>query len=162
MQSKRTALYAGTFDPFTNGHLDIVHRAIGLFDELTILVAVSPTKTPTLSQHRRVELLRELFKHEPKIKVDSWEGLVVEYARKHQVGHIVRGLRPTGDFEVEFQMASMNRKINPQLDTVFLMTSEKLYYISSSLVKEVWQHDGDITAFVPPLILDELKKIKGK
>ena len=159
---KRTALYAGTFDPFTNGHLDIVQRAVGLFDELTLLVAVSPTKTPTLTQARRVELLRELFKHEPKIKVDSWEGLVVEYARQHHVGHIVRGLRPTGDFEVEFQMASMNRKINSQLDTVFLMTSEKLYYISSSLVKEVWQHGGDIAPFVPPLILDELKKLKGK
>jgi pantetheine-phosphate adenylyltransferase len=158
----RRALYAGTFDPFTNGHLDIVQRATGLFDELTLLVAVSPTKKPTLSQERRVELLEELFKHEKKIKVDSWDGLVVEYARQHKIGHIVRGLRPTGDFEVEFQMASMNRKINSQLDTVFLMTSEKLYYISSSLVKEVWQHNGDISIFVPPLILDELNKIKGK
>ncbi len=159
---KRTALYAGTFDPFTNGHLDIVQRAVGLFDELTLLVAVSPIKTPTLTQERRVDLLRELFKHEAKIKVDSWDGLVVEYARQRHIGHIVRGLRPTGEFEVEFQMASMNRKINSQLDTVFLMTSEKLYYISSSLVKEVWQHGGDITPFVPPLILDELKKLKGK
>jgi pantetheine-phosphate adenylyltransferase len=158
----RTALYAGTFDPFTNGHLDIVQRAVGLFDELTLLVAVSPTKTPTLTQERRVQLLQELFKHEKKIKVDSWDGLVVEYARQNKIGHIVRGLRPTGDFEVEFQMASMNRKINSQLDTVFLMTSEKLYYISSSLVKEVWQHGGDISVFVPPLILDELNKIKGK
>lgn len=159
---KKSALYAGTFDPFTNGHLDIVQRAAGLFDELVILVAVSPTKKPTLSQARRVELLKELFQHEKKIRVDSWEGLVVEYARQHNIGHIVRGLRPTGDFEVEFQMASMNRKINSQLDTVFLMTSEKLYYISSSLVKEVWQHGGDISMFVPPLILDELQKIKGK
>lgn len=158
----RKALYAGTFDPFTNGHLDIVQRAVGLFDELTLLVAVSPTKKPTLTQERRVELLEELFKHENKIKVDSWDGLVVEYARQHKIGHIVRGLRPTGDFEIEFQMASMNRKINSQLDTVFLMTSEKLYYISSSLVKEVWQHNGDISIFVPPLILDELNKIKGK
>ena len=161
MLKKRTALYAGTFDPFTNGHLDIVQRAIGLFDELTLLVAVSPTKKPTLTSNRRVELLKELYKHEPKIKVESWDGLVVEYARQHHIDHIVRGLRPTGDFEVEFQMASMNRKINSQLDTVFLMTSEKLYYISSSLVKEVWQYGGDISAFVPPLILDELQKIKG-
>ena len=158
----RKALYAGTFDPFTNGHLDIVQRAIGLFDELTLLVAVSPTKKPTLTQDRRVELLKELFKHEPKIKVDAWDGLVVEYARQNKISHIVRGLRPTGDFEVEFQMASMNRKINSQLDTVFFMTSDKLYYISSSLVKEVWQHGGDITEFVPPLILDEMQKIKGK
>lgn len=158
---KKSALYAGTFDPFTNGHLDIVQRAAALFDELTLLVAVSPTKKPTLSKERRVELLTELFKHDQKIKVESWGGLVVDYARQHNVGHIVRGLRPTGDFEVEFQMASMNRKLNPQLDTVFLMTSERLYYISSSLVKEVWQHDGDISGFVPPLILDEMKKLKG-
>jgi pantetheine-phosphate adenylyltransferase len=159
---KKCALYAGTFDPFTNGHLDIVQRAIGLFDEVTVLVAVSPNKKPTLSQSRRVELLKELFQHEKKVKIDSWDGLVVEYARLHQISHIVRGLRPTGDFEVEFQMASMNRKINSQLDTVFLMTSEKLFYISSSLVKEVWQHGGDISMFVPPLILDEMQKLKGK
>ncbi|MBY0517660.1 MAG: pantetheine-phosphate adenylyltransferase [Bacteriovoracaceae bacterium] len=158
----RTAIYAGTFDPFTNGHLDIVQRAIGLFDEITLLVAVSPTKKPTLSQEKRVEILNQLFKSEKKIKVDCWDGLVVDYARKNNIPFIVRGLRPTGDFEVEFQMASMNRKINSNLDTVFLMTSEKLYYISSSLVKEVWQHGGDISAFVPSIVLEELNKIKGK
>ncbi len=158
---KRTALYAGTFDPFTNGHLDIVQRAIKLFDELTILVAVSPTKTPTLSTERRMAILGELFKDEPRVRIAHWDGLVVEYARQNGMGHIVRGLRPTGDFEVEFQMASMNRKINSQLDTVFLMTSEKLYYVSSSLVKEVWQHGGDISLFVPPLVDAEMKKLKG-
>jgi len=158
---KRTALYAGTFDPFTNGHLDIVRRAVNLFDELTILVAVSPTKKPILSTERRMALLREILKDEPKVRVAQWDGLVVEYARRNGMGHIVRGLRPTGDFEVEFQMASMNRKINPQLDTVFLMTSEKLFYISSSLVKEVWQHGGDISMFVPPLVNEEMRKLKG-
>ncbi len=156
----RKALYAGTFDPFTNGHQDIVLRALSLFDELTLLVAVSPTKKPTLSQEQRLKLLRELFANQPKIKVEAWDGLVVEYARQNQITHIVRGLRPTGDFEVEFQMASMNRKINAELDTVFLMTSEKLFYVSSTLVKEVWSHGGDISQFVPPLILEELKKIK--
>jgi len=156
----RKALYAGTFDPFTNGHMDIVLRALSLFDELTLLVAVSPTKKPTLSQDQRVSLLKKLFEKESKIKVEAWDGLVVEYARKNHIGHIVRGLRPTGDFEVEFQMASMNKKINPDLDTVFLMTSEKLYYVSSSLVKEVWSHGGDVAQFVPPLVMDELNKIK--
>lgn len=156
----RKALYAGTFDPFTNGHMDIVLRALSLFDELTIVVAVSPTKKPTLTTEQRLKLLKELFIKEPKIKVESWDGLVVEYARQNHIGHIVRGLRPTGDFEVEFQMASMNRKINSDLDTVFLMTSEKLYYVSSSLVKEVWSHGGDIAQFVPPLVMDELNKIK--
>jgi len=117
-------------------------------------------KNQTLSQEQRLKLLRELFANQPKIKVEAWDGLVVEYARQNQITHIVRGLRPTGDFEVEFQMASMNRKINAELDTVFLMTSEKLFYVSSTLVKEVWSHGGDISQFVPPLILEELKKIK--
>lgn len=157
---KKRALYAGTFDPFTNGHLDIVQRALKIFDELVILVAVSPTKHPFMSTDMRVSVLRQLFGHEPKVRVDSWSGLVVEYARQNKIGSIVRGLRPTGDFEIEFQMASMNRKINPECDTVFLMTSEKLYYISSSLVKEVYTHDGDISSFVPPLVHEELKKLK--
>lgn len=159
MKLKR-ALYAGTFDPFTNGHLDIVERAVKIFDELVIVVAVSPNKKPFMSTDARVGVLKQLFSHEPKVSVDSWSGLIVEYARQKDIGSIVRGLRPTGDFEIEFQMASMNRKINAICDTVFLMTSEKLYYISSSLVKEVYNHDGDITPFVPPLVYEEMKKIK--
>lgn len=157
---KKRALYAGTFDPFTNGHLDIVQRALKIFDELVVIVAVSPTKKPLLSTEQRVNVLKKLFVHEPKIRVESWTGLIVEYARQNKINSIVRGLRPTGDFEIEFQMASMNRKINPDCDTVFLMTSEKLYYISSSLVKEVFMHNGDISSFVPPLVQEELKKIK--
>lgn len=157
---KKCALYAGTFDPFTNGHLDIVNRATQLFDEVVVLVAVSPSKKPYMSTEQRVDVLKKLFSHNPKVRVDSWSGLIVEYARKNNISSIVRGLRPTGDFEIEFQMASMNRKINPDCDTVFLMTSEKLYYISSSLVKEVFTHDGDVSTFVPPMVLEELKKIK--
>lgn len=158
---KKCALYAGTFDPFTNGHLDIVQRAVKIFDEIVILVAVSPTKKPFMPSEARVSVLKKLFAHESKVRVESWSGLIVEYARQSKISSIVRGLRPTGDFEIEFQMASMNRKINPDCDTVFLMTSEKLYYISSSLVKEVYNHNGDITAFVPPLVLEEMKKIKN-
>ncbi len=158
---KKCALYAGTFDPFTNGHLDIVKRACTIFDEVVILVAVSPTKQSTMPTELRVSLLKKIFAHEPKVSVDSWTGLVVEYARQKNISSIVRGLRPTGDFEIEFQMASMNRKINPDCDTVFLMTSEKLYYISSSLVKEVYTHGGDISPFVPPLVHEELKKLKS-
>jgi len=158
--NNKKALYAGTFDPFTNGHLDIVQRALKLFDEIIILVAVSPTKKPFINTDLRVEILKRLFKDEPRVKVESWSGLVVEYARSHQITSIIRGLRPTGDFEVEFQMASMNRKINPDCDTVFLMTSEKLYYISSSLVKEVFNHNGDVSAFVPKVVFEELKKLK--
>jgi pantetheine-phosphate adenylyltransferase len=159
LKTKR-GIYAGTFDPFTNGHLDIVQRALTLFDEIVVLVAVSPNKKPLMSTEQRVAVLRELFASEPKIKVDSWSGLIVEYGRINNIESIIRGLRPTGDFEIEFQMASMNRKINPVCDTVFLMTSEKLYYISSSLVKEVFLHNGDVTPFVPPIVYEELKKIK--
>lgn len=158
----RKAVYAGTFDPFTNGHLDIVQRALKIFDEVTVLVAVSPTKKPFLGQDKRVELLETLFKDEKKVRVDSWDGLIVEYARQNKISSIVRGLRPTGDFEIEFQMASMNRKINQECDTVFLMTSEKLYYISSSLVKEVFNHGGDVSPFVPSIVLEELLKSRGK
>jgi pantetheine-phosphate adenylyltransferase len=157
---KNRGLYAGTFDPFTNGHLDIVQRAVKIFDEVVVLVAVSPTKKPFMSTEARVNVLKKLFAHEPKVIVDSWTGLIVEYARQNKISSIVRGLRPTGDFEIEFQMASMNRKINAECDTVFLMTSEKLYYISSSLVKEVYTHNGDITPFVPPMVFEEMKKIK--
>ena len=157
---KNRGLYAGTFDPFTNGHLDIVQRAVKIFDEVVVLVAVSPTKKPFMSTEARVNVLKKLFAHEPKVVVDSWTGLIVEYARQNNISSIVRGLRPTGDFEIEFQMASMNRKINAECDTVFLMTSEKLYYISSSLVKEVYTHNGDITPFVPPMVFEEMKKIK--
>jgi pantetheine-phosphate adenylyltransferase len=159
---KKRALYAGTFDPFTNGHLDIVQRAVKIFDEVIVLVAVSPNKVPFMSNEQRVSVLKKLFAHEPKVSVDSWGGLIVEYARQKGIGSIVRGLRPTGDFEIEFQMASMNRKINPDCDTVFLMTSEKLYYISSTLVKEVYSHVGDITPFVPPMVHEELLKNKKK
>ncbi len=157
---KKRGLYAGTFDPFTNGHLDIVQRAVKIFDEIVVLVAVSPTKKPFMSTEARVNVLKKLFAHEPKVVVDSWSGLIVEYARQNKISSIVRGLRPTCDFEIEFQMASMNRKINAECDTVFLMTSEKLYYISSSLVKEVYAHSGDITPFVPPMVYEEMKKIK--
>lgn len=155
---KKTALYAGSFDPFTNGHLDIVNRALNIFDELIILIAVSPSKKNFLSQDERRDLLETLFHSNERIKVDSWDGLIVDYAREKRINGIVRGLRPTGDFEIEFQMASMNRKLYPNAETVFLMTGENLYYISSSLVKEIFHHGGDIKEFVPEKIFTELEK----
>lgn len=158
----KTALYAGSFDPFTNGHLDIVKRALSIFDKLYIVIAISPSKKPFIDKDKRKELLSELFKDEKKVVVDTWDGLIVDYAKKNKVNSIVRGLRPTGDFEMEFQMASMNRKLNPDCETVFFATGEKLYYISSSLVKEVFTHGGDISEFVPKLIHDELLKKSGE
>lgn len=159
--SKKTALYAGSFDPFTNGHLDIVKRALKIFDELTIIVAISPTKKPFLEKEIRVDLLNKIFKDEPRVKIDSWDGLLVDYAKKNDIHSVVRGLRPTGDFEIEFQMASMNRKLIKDIETVFLMTGENLYYISSSLVKEVFNLGGNVEDFVPKEIFEELKKKRG-
>lgn len=159
MKKTALALYAGSFDPITNGHIDIVKRALTIFDELTLVIAVSPSKKPLLSKTSRKKLLAQIFKDEPKVKIDTWDGLIVDYAKKHNITTIVRGLRPTGDFEIEFQMASMNRKLNPCTETVFLMTGENLYYISSSLVKEILHHNGDISSFVPECVLKELKKV---
>ena len=159
---RKTALYAGSFDPFTNGHLDIIKRALGIFDKIYIVIAVSPTKKPYLEKEVRKKILDKLFKDEPRIVVDTWDGLLVDYAKKNDIHSIVRGLRPTGDFEIEFQMASMNRKLNPECETVFFATGEKLYYISSSLVKEVFAHGGDISDFVPPMVHEELLKVRNK
>jgi len=157
MSMNKKALYAGSFDPFTNGHLDIVKRALKMFDEITILIAVSPSKKPLITKEDRKTILLEIFKDESNVKVDDYDGLIVDYAKKHDIESIVRGLRPTGDFEIEFQMASMNRKLNPECETVFFMTGEKFYYVSSSIVKEVLRHDGEIKDFVPDEVYKYLK-----
>jgi len=157
---RKIAIYAGSFDLFTNGHDHIVRRSLGMFDEIVVLIAVSPTKSSLLSKDQRVQMLRKLYESEPRVKIDSWNGLIVDYAKKHDINFIVRGLRPTGDFEVEFQMASMNSKLYPGVETVFLMTGGEHYFVSSSLVKDVWHHGGDISQFVPASILEDLKKIK--
>lgn len=160
--NKNKALYAGSFDPFTNGHYDIVQRATEIFSEVIVLVAMSPNKKPTQDLDERVETIKAVFKNNPKVSVDCWQGLTVDYAQTNQVGIIVRGLRPTGDFDSEFQMASMNKSLASNVETVFLGSHEHNSYISSSLVKEVFSHGGDVSGFVPPEVLTALKKIKGE
>lgn len=157
---KKTALYAGSFDPFTLGHADIINRALELFDEVTIVIAVSPSKKALLTKNQRKEMLEELFAGNSKIKVDSWDGLIVDFAKEKNIDAMVRGLRPIGDFDLEFQMASMNKKLNSKLETVFLMTGDNLYYVSSSIVKEVYNHGGDVSNFVPQKVLDYLNKTR--
>ena len=152
----RKAVYAGSFDPYTVGHDDILQRSLKVFDEITILVAISPNKKAFFTTDERVEMLNELYSDEPRVKIDSSEGLLVDYAKNNNIGSIVRGLRPTGDFEIEFQMASMNNKLFPEIETFFLMTEGQNYYISSSLVKEVFKHGGEIKEFVPPVIYKRL------
>ena len=154
--SIKKALYAGSFDPFTNGHLDIVKRSLKVFDELHIVVAISPTKNPLFSDDDRVDVLKAIFKDYDNIFVHSWDGLTVDFATKHEVTHMVRGLRPTGDFEGEFQMASMNNTLASKVESVFFMTGEEHFFISSSLVREVFGHGGDISKFVPKEVLSFL------
>ncbi|MBT3981368.1 MAG: pantetheine-phosphate adenylyltransferase [Bacteriovoracaceae bacterium] len=158
--SGKTALYAGTFDPFTNGHYDIIKRGLPLFDELTILLAVSPTKKPLFPVEERKKMIEELFENNSKIKVAHWDGLVVDFVKRNKIDVIIRGLRPTGDFEFEFQMASMNRHLEPEVETVFFMTGEKYYFVSSTLVKEVYEHGGKISELVPPSIHKKLMGLK--
>ena len=155
------AIYAGTFDPFTNGHLDILTRAIPLFSEIVILIANSPIKNPLFSVTKREKMICEVVKDYKNIHVDSWSGLTVDYAKKNNCQAIIRGLRPTGDFEFEFQMATMNKKLLPSIETVFLMTGEAHYFISSSMVKEVFQYGGVVENLVPKQIFSYLKKIKS-
>ena len=153
------ALYAGTFDPFTNGHHDIAIRSLQLFSSLSIVVAAPPEKPPFLPLERRVSMIGKVFQDESKISVVSWERLIVDFAKVHHIKAIVRGLRPTGDFDNEFQMATMNKNLNPQVETVFITTSGHNYYLSSSLVREIFLHHGDIKPFVPPAVYLEMKKI---
>jgi pantetheine-phosphate adenylyltransferase len=145
-----TAVYPGTFDPITNGHLDIVERALGLFDKIIIAVAINVNKQPLFSLEERVELIRQCFQpHDDRVEVDATDGLIVDYAEKKGACAIVRGLRAVSDFDYEFQLALMNRKLARRVDTVFLMTGFRWIYISSSIIKDAAKHNGDISGLVP-------------
>lgn len=156
------ALYAGTFDPLTKGHIDIVERGLSVFDQITILVAVPPAKKPYLSAEKRVSSIQKVFEGNSRIQVDQWPGLIVDYARQKGIKSIIRGLRPVGDFDSEFQMASMNRNMYPEGDTVFFCTNEKYFYISSSLVREIFGHGGDVSDYVHPEILKTMQQELSK
>jgi len=153
-----SALYAGSFDPFTNGHLDICQRALKIFNSLTIVIAKSPSKKNLFTDNERYDLVKELFADDERIQVVSWEGLIIDYAKKNKVDVLVRGLRPTGDFDNEFQMALMNRNLGSDVETVFFVSDETKSYVSSSLVREIWGHGGDVEQFVPETILKALRK----
>ena len=150
------AIYPGTFDPITNGHVDLITRALSIFDEVIILIAHS-SKNPIFSPLERKKLILECFKKDPRIKVDTIEGLLADYAKKVGVNVILRGLRAISDFEYEFQMATMNKRLNPQLETFFLMASENNFFVNSTLVKEVISHGGDISSLVPGHVEKQLK-----
>ncbi|MBD3165701.1 pantetheine-phosphate adenylyltransferase [bacterium] len=151
MASERVAMYPGTFDPITNGHMDVLHRATDLFDRIVVGIAINPSKTPLFSLEERVAMIEDAI-HEKgwdRVSVDTLDGLAVEGARKHNAVALIRGLRAVSDFEYEFQMCLMNRHLDPDLHTVYLMPKEEYTYLNSTIVRNVARHGGDVSRFVP-------------
>ena len=151
------AVYPGTFDPITNGHLDIITRGLRLFDEILVAILENPEKEPLFPVGERIEVLKAAVGRLPNVRVESFDGLLIEYARSRGAQVIVRGLRALSDFEYEFQMALMNQRLAPDIHTVFMMPSEAYSYVSSRLVKEVVRLGGDVTGLVPPEAVARLK-----
>jgi len=152
------AVYAGTFDPITYGHLDVIARAEQLFDQLIIAVATSPTKKPLFTLDERVNLVKKSLPESTKVTVSGFDTLLLDFAKLHHANIILRGLRTATDFEYEFQLASMNRQLNPNIESLFLMPAEKYMSISSSLIREIAFLGGDVSPFVPPLVQTALKQ----
>jgi len=153
-----TAIYPGTFDPITNGHLDIIKRASRLFDKIIVVISNNPHKNPLFSLEERSKLVQETVVSLITVDVDVFDGLIVHYAKKKGASALIRGLRAVSDFDYEFQMALMNRKQMPELETVYLMPSEEYTYINSSIVKEVARLGGNIDCFLPSVVAEFLKK----
>ncbi len=161
MEDKRLAVYAGSFDPITNGHLDLLDRGLKIFDTIIIAVAENPAKTPLLTLEERLELIRSSLDNHPephRIQVDSFKGLLVDYIAKSGAVAILRGLRAVSDFEYEFQMALMNRKLSRKPETLYLMTGARWIYISSRIIKEVVQAGGRVTGLVPEVVETKLRE----
>ena len=156
------AVYPGSFDPITNGHLDIIERGLSVFEEVTIAILLNPEKQPLFTVEERVEIIRETYQGNPRVRVDTFSGLLVDYAEKAGASVIVRGLRAISDFEYEFQMALMNRRLNPRIATVFMMPAEGYSYVSSRLVKEVFTLGAPVKDLVPPAALRLLREKLGK
>jgi pantetheine-phosphate adenylyltransferase len=154
---KSIAIYPGSFDPVTNGHLDLIERAEQMFDLLIVAVLKNVDKQPLFSVNERVEMLREVTKQWPGVEVDVFEGLLIEYARKRHAGVILRGIRAISDYEYELQMALMNRKLEPRLETVFMIPGEPYSYLSSRLVREIAQLGGPLDGFVPAVVEQRLR-----
>jgi len=160
----RKAIYPGSFDPLTNGHLSIIQRGLQMFDGLVVALAINPSKTALFSVAERKDFIREAVS-DPRVELDDFEGLLVHYAKKRNVSVILRGLRAVSDFDYEFQMANMNRKLAPEIETVFMMTGEDYFYISSALVREVARFGGNVKSMVPANVFARLQtkfaKLRG-
>ena len=156
--NEKLAIYPGTFDPLTNGHLSIIKRALKIFDRLVIAILINPNKKPLFTLEERITMLKEIFKDEVNVEVDSYNGLLIDYAVKKKSNIIVRGIRALSDFEYEFQMALMNKKLNREVQTVFLMTGLRWIFTSSSIIKEAARFGGDVSDMVPPIVNRKLKE----
>lgn len=154
----KTVIYPGTFDPLTNGHFDLTQRASRLFERVIVAVAKNPSKTPLFDLNKRIELAKEALKGLANVEVTGFEGLLIDCARQHQAHVILRGLRAVSDFEYEFQLASMNRNMMPELETLFLTPAEQHSFISANLVREIAKLGGDVAQFVPAIVAQALKE----
>jgi len=158
MASENVAIYPGSFDPLTNGHVDIIQRGSRLFDRIVVAILLNVEKAPLFTVEERVDIAREVFRKNPNVEIDTFDGLLVEYARRKGASVIVRGLRAISDFEYEMQMALMNRNLNPEVETVFMMPAETYTYVSSRIVKEVVALGGSVTNLVPAIVEARLRE----
>lgn len=160
MAEPRIAVFPGSFDPLTNGHIDIIQRGAKLFDRVIVAVLTNAAKTPLFSAEERMAIIRDNFKNAPNVEADRFDGLVVDYARAKKASVLIRGLRGISDFEYELQMAMMNRHLDASIETVFMMPAEQYTYVSSRLIKEVMALGGSITGLVPPAVESRLAELK--
>lgn len=156
---KKTAIYPGSFDPLTFGHIDIIDRALEIFDEIVVSVFVNPHKNPLFNLDERIDIIKNVFKNNKRIKIDCFKGLLVNYLRKKKIKIVIRGLRAVSDLEYEFQYAAANRTLCPDIETIFFMPRLRYSYLSSSVVREIARFNGDVSKMVPPYVV---KKIKEK
>lgn len=155
------AIYPGTFDPITNGHISVINRGLKIFDKLIIALLHNPQKVPLFSIEERIYMIRDVLRSVPNVEVDAFDGLLVDYAVRKNAKVILRGLRALSDYEYEFQMALMNRKLNREVQSIFLMTDYKWFYTSSTIIKEAARFGGDITGLVPPMVEAKLREKFG-
>lgn len=158
MSKKNVAVYPGSYDPLTNGHIDIIERGLKIFDKIIVAVLKNPDKTYLFSLEERQQILRSVFRDPQRIEIDHFEGLLVDYVNRKGINTVVRGLRAISDFEIEFQMAMMNRKIEPRIETIFFVPSDAYSFLSSKLVKEIYQLGGEVGSMVPQIVDLKLKE----
>jgi pantetheine-phosphate adenylyltransferase len=158
----KTAVYPGTFNPITNGHIDLVERAVGLFDNVIVAIGVNKQKSTSLSTEKRVELAKQVLGHLDNVEVCAFDTLLIDFVRQRGASVILRGLRTVADFEYEFQLVGMNRALDPGIETIFLAPDEHLSYISSTLVREIASYGGDISRFVQPVVVEAMREHLAK